>query len=105
MDYESLKSSRDDIVRDGADFAAYRRPAEFIDSEQPKIREYASRVAGAGGERERALRLYYAVRDNLRYDPYNTPMKREAYRASATLDVGRGFCINKAGLLAAVCRA
>jgi len=44
-------------------------------------------------------------RDDLRYDPYNTPMKREAYRASTTLAAGHGYCVNKAGLMAAVCRA
>lgn len=105
MDYESLKAARNDIVRDGADFAAYRRPGELIDSGHPKVTAYASRIAGEGNDREKALRLYYAVRDELRYDPYNTPMRRDAYRASATLDAGHGFCINKAGVLAAVCRA
>ena len=105
MDYESLKAERDDIVRDGADFDAYRRPGALIDSDHPKIRAYASRIAGDSAGRETALRLYYAVRDELRYDPYNTPMRSEAYRASATLEAGHGFCINKAGLFAAVCRA
>src|SRR5437899_12770089 len=105
MDYELLKAGRDDIVRDGASFEAYTRPGELIDADHPKIVAYARRVAGEGTEREKALRLYYAVRDDLRYDPYNTPMKREAYRASMTLDAGHGFCINKAGLLAAACRA
>ena len=105
MDYGSLTAARDDVVRDGADFEAYRRPGALIDSDHPGIRAYASRMAGKGGDRERAQRLYYAVRDELRYDPYNTPMRPEAYRASATLEAGHGFCINKAGLLAAVCRA
>jgi transglutaminase-like putative cysteine protease len=105
MDYELLKAERDDIVRDGAAFGAYSRPGELIDSDHSKIVAYARRVAGEGSDREKALRLYYAVRDELRYDPYNTPMRREAYHASATLAAGHGFCINKAGLLAAVCRA
>jgi transglutaminase-like putative cysteine protease len=105
MDYESLKTARDDAVRDGAPFDAYCRPADLIDSEHPKIMAYARRVAGDGSDRERALRLYYAVRDDLRYDPYNTPMKREAYRASATLAAGHGYCVNKAGVMAAACRA
>src|SRR5258708_23827685 len=105
MNYDSLKSDRDDTVRDGASFEAYGRPGELIDSQHPKITAYARRVAGEGSDREKALRLYYAVRDEPRYDPYNTPMRREDYRASATLAAGHGFCINKAGLLAAVCRA
>ena len=105
MDYDSLRATRDDTVRDGADFEAYRRPGDLIDSEHPKIIHYASDVASKGGDQEKALRLYYAVRDGLRYDPYNTPMKREAYRASATLATGHGYCVNKAGLMAALCRA
>ena len=105
MNYDSLKSDHDDTVRDGAAFEAYRRPGDLIDSQHPKITAYARRVAGQGSDRDKALRLYYAVRDDLRYDPYNTPMKREAYRASATLAAEHGYCVNKAGLMAAVCRA
>jgi transglutaminase-like putative cysteine protease len=92
-------------VRDGAAFEAYQRPADLIDSGHPEIVAFADRTAGGGDARERALRLYYAVRDGLRYDPYNTPLRREAYRASATLAAGHGFCINKAGVMAAACRA
>ena len=105
MDYNSFRTDRDDVVRDGADLEAYLRPGDLIDSDHPKIVAYARRVAGEGSDREKALRLYYAVRDDLRYDPYNTPMKREAYRASTTLAAGHGYCVNKAGLMAAVCRA
>ena len=105
MDFNSLRGERDDTVRDGAAFEAYRAPADLIDSTHAKIQAYASRRAGVGSDRERALRLYHAVRDEVRYDPYNTPMKRAAYRASATLEAGHGFCINKAGLMAALCRA
>jgi transglutaminase-like putative cysteine protease len=105
MDYDSLRNDRDDIVRDGAAFDAYLQPGTLIDSDHPKIIEYARKLASTGRDQERALRLYYAVRDGLRYDPYNTPMKREAYRASTTLAAGHGYCVNKAGLMAAVCRA
>jgi len=105
MNYDSLKTERDDMVRDGAGQDAYRLPGTLIDSDHPEVAAHARRVAGKGGERDRALHLYYAVRDGLRYDPYNTPMSREAYRASATLAAGHGYCINKAGLMAALCRA
>ena len=105
MDYDSLRDERDDLVRDGAAFEAYLRPGSLIDSDHPKIVAYASRVAGGGRDQAKALRLYYGVRDDLRYDPYNTPMKRDAYRASTTLAAGHGYCVNKAGLMAAACRA
>jgi hypothetical protein len=34
MDYDSFKTERDDTVRDGAGFEAYRRPGDLIDSPQ-----------------------------------------------------------------------
>jgi transglutaminase-like putative cysteine protease len=105
MDYDCLRVERDDVVRDGACFADYLRPGALIDSDHPKIADYARSLAGQGRDRDKALRLYYGVRDDLRYDPYNTPMQREAYRASSTLAAGHGYCVNKAGLLAAACRA
>ena len=91
MDFDSLRTEREDVVRDGAAFESYGAPGDLIDSSHPKIQAYARQAAGAGSDRERALRLYYAVRDGLRYDPYNTPMKREAYRASTTLAAGHGY--------------
>jgi transglutaminase-like putative cysteine protease len=105
MDFDSFRTERDDVVRDKASFDAYCTPGDLIDSSHPKILTFARQVAGDGGERDKALRLYYAVRDELRYDPYNTAMQRDAYRASNTLAAGHGYCVNKAGLMAAVCRA
>lgn len=105
MDYDSLRTTTDNIVRDGADFTSYLKPGVLVDSDHPDVVAYAHRIAGKGSASVKALRLYYAVRDDLRYDPYNTPMKREAYRASTTLAAGHGYCVNKAGVMAAVCRA
>ena len=50
MEYDSLRTDRDDIVRDGADFEAYRRPGVLIDSEHPKIAAHAKQIAAEGGE-------------------------------------------------------
>ncbi len=105
MDFDSLLTADDSRVRDGAAFEAYGRSGDLIDSSHPRIATFVAGAAGTGSDRDKALRLYYAVRDGLRYDPYNTPMKREAYRASTTLAAGHGYCVNKAGLLAAACRA
>lgn len=52
-----------------------------------------------------AVRLYGAVRDGIRYDPYGPFHRPEHYRASTVLTSERGFCINKAGLLCAAARA
>ncbi|TVO63565.1 transglutaminase-like domain-containing protein [Denitromonas ohlonensis] len=55
--------------------------------------------------RDTAIRLYHAVRDQIRYDPYKVILTTDAMRASRTLAQGYGWCVTKAALLAALCRA
>ncbi len=62
-------------------------------------------TTGAGDDVERAIRLYYAVRDGIRYDAYCVGEAPGYYRASDCLRGGRGFCVPKAALLAAAGRA
>jgi len=88
------------------DPAACLRPGPFIDSDSPVVTAYARRAAGdAGDEIEAARRLYLAVRDDLRYDPYRLGHRPEQFTASHTLAQGFGFCVTKAVVLAAVARA
>ena len=79
--------------------------ADLIDAGHPDVRAFADRNAGTGTERERAVRLYYAVRDGFRYDPYRVDLRPGGMKASAVLANGYGWCVPKAALLAAVCRA
>jgi hypothetical protein len=80
-------------------------PTHFVDSDHPAVRDFAeARAAGATSARERAIRLYYAVRDEIRYDAYIAAVD-ESLRASTTLAGGRGWCVSKAVLLAAACRS
>ncbi|GLI36096.1 hypothetical protein DAMNIGENAA_35290 [Desulforhabdus amnigena] len=78
----------------------------MIDKDHPEIRAYAQRVVQRTEDPvEQAVRLYLAVRDEIRYDPY-TPFHRPVhYRASSILKRKRGFCIPKASLLCALSRA
>jgi transglutaminase-like putative cysteine protease len=55
--------------------------------------------------RQRAVKLFYAVRDQIRYDPYRITFEDEAYQAHSVIDAGYGWCISKASLLGAVLRA
>ena len=85
---------------------SYLEPTEFIESTHPEVVAFAHGAAdGATGDRDRAVRLYYAVRDGLRYDPWAFSLEPEIFRASTTLASGTGFCIPKAILLAATARA
>lgn len=80
-------------------------PGEFIDSDHPAIVKFTNEHAGAGTPTERAIRLYYAVRDQVRYDPYSFSLERDSLKASTTLINGKGYCVPKAALLAACARA
>lgn len=84
----------------------YLKPTFFVDSDSERVAEFARSVTGnLTDETEKGVRLYYAVRDGIRYDPYAFTMDREKFRASYLIGAGRGFCIQKAILLAAAARA
>ena len=85
----------------------YLNPTSIIDSDHPRVGAFAREVTSgfAGTPTEQAVRLYYAVRDGIRYTPYYPFYRPEHYRASVVLDAGRGYCVPKAALLCALGRA
>ena len=84
---------------------AFLQPGRYIDSAHPAIVDFAEANSRGANELERAISLYYAVRDAIRYNPFLDFSKDETYRASACLAAGEGFCVGKAALLAACARA
>jgi len=89
-----------------ADAAGYTGATGFFDIDHPTVRSFvASAIGDATDERERAVRLFLAVRDRVRYDPYNLTYDPADYKASSVIEAGRGWCVPKAGLLAACARA
>ena len=88
------------------DLEIYLRPTRFIDSDNPKVVAYAKSKTSAGkSDAQKAVDLYYAVRDEILYDPHHIILEPEAISASLTLQRGRGYCVEKSLLLAAVGRA
>ena len=88
------------------DVRLYLSPAEFIDSDHPSVLAKAATVAGAIADPVgKAQALYTAVRDGIRYDPYVDYTDRETYRASSVLASGHAYCVGKASLYVALCRA
>lgn len=84
----------------------YLRPTLTVDSNNPVVQRFAAENSGDGSSpREQAVALYYAVRDGIRYDPYRLDLSAAGLRASTALSSGRGWCVPKAALLAACCRA
>jgi transglutaminase-like putative cysteine protease len=84
----------------------YLAPTAIIDSDHPEVVRFADQICGGETDPvEQAVRLYYAVRDGVRYDPYYPFYLPEHYRASNVLRSRRSFCIPKVSLLCAVARA
>ncbi len=87
-------------------FAAYLEPGATVESSHPATVAFAETAAGdAATPKQTAINLYYAVRDQIRYNPYISAIEVEAFRASKTLADKEGYCVAKAILLAAVWRA
>jgi transglutaminase-like putative cysteine protease len=64
-----------------------------------------SECKGESTDIKRAVKLYYAVRDKIFYNPYRISFDPSAMKASSVLEKKRGYCVTKAVLLAAVARA
>ena len=84
----------------------YLIPTPIIDSDNNAIIDYAMEAIkeNASDPASKAVKLYYAVRDVIWYDPYLPFYRPEHYQASKVLKKGRAFCVGKATLLCALGR-
>ncbi len=84
----------------------YLKPTRIIDCNHSTIRKKANELAKGQTEiKEIARSLFYFVRDKIKYNPYMPRYLPEHFRASDTLARKDGFCVQKAVLLVALCRA
>jgi transglutaminase-like putative cysteine protease len=86
-------------------FLQYLCPTELIDSDNKNVINYANKhTVDVSDNKLKAIKLYYAIRDDFRYDPYNVELTKNAIKASSLLTRTHGYCIEKANLLAACAR-
>lgn len=84
----------------------YMQPTDYFDFDVDAVRTFAfASVSGASDVKEKAIKLFYAVRDQIRYDPYSITLDPSTYKASSVLAARSGFCLPKANLLIACARA
>ncbi|MGM0564278.1 MAG: transglutaminase-like domain-containing protein [Pseudomonadota bacterium] len=90
----------------------YLQETRYFDYQHPLVREFVERALGEAGldgdrgdEVQRAVALYRAARDGIRYNPYTFQTSDESFSASGTLAAGQSYCIPKAVLLGAAARA
>ncbi len=84
----------------------YLQSTRYLDAATPSVRDFARRAAGGEStDIGRAVKLFYAVRDGVRYDPFSMRLDPAIYVASHVLAAKSAYCIPKAILLAAAARA
>ncbi|MCX2744713.1 transglutaminase family protein [Mangrovivirga sp. M17] len=81
--------------------SAYR----YINSDHPKVISYAKKICtGIDSPVEKAIALYYRIRDDFRYNPYKLNFTEEGIQSSNLLERNYGYCVEKASLLVATAR-
>jgi len=84
-------------------------PSHYVDSDSMEVQAFVARalrdLAPEASQKDKAVCLFQAVRDDLRYDPFTFSLNAEDYRASVIADMDSAFCVPKAILLAACLRA
>jgi len=85
---------------------AYLESTRFFDWKTDSVRRFAEKsITGETTDLGRAVKLFYAVRDGWRYDPFSMRTTPESYVASNVLEARGVYCIPKAILLVAAARA
>lgn len=91
------------VSDDPADFL---HPTGYIDSGHPRVTAFAQQAVGdASNLRTRATRLFTAVRDGLRYNPWVVETDPAEYRASRILEREGSWCVPKSIVLVAASRS
>lgn len=88
-----------------ADPNIYIKPTASIDSDHEEIYRIALELTSPfPGVAEKAQALFYFVRDRIHYSVYMISTNFEDFVASTVLRNGKGYCVQKAVLLAALAR-
>ena len=84
----------------------YLEDTPTIDVQNKSIVEKAKEITkDCTNEEEKAVRLFYFVRDSIPYNIYMISVFIEDFRASKILAWKKGYCVQKAVLLTALGRA
>ncbi|WP_026421291.1 transglutaminase-like domain-containing protein [Actinokineospora inagensis] len=80
---------------------------DLLDHESDEVRRFVAAAVPdpSVSDRDKAVALFYAVRDGVFYEVYGADMSRDGLRASAVSVAKTGFCLHKSILYAAATRA
>jgi transglutaminase-like putative cysteine protease len=83
-------------------------PTHFVDSDSREVGDFVARALTGAADLSptaKAIRLFDAVRDEIRYNPFDIGTTADDYRASRIAMKPTNYCVPKAILLTAALRA
>jgi len=84
----------------------YLQPTYFLDADSETVQDlFQSLTSDKKTDKDKAIALFYWVRDKIPYDVYSLSFDRANYKASAIINKKAGWCVPKAVTLAALARA
>jgi len=89
------------------DLSIYLQPSEFYDFNKKIVMNKALEITdGLRSQKERAIALFYWVRDEIKYNmALFVPKVKNYFIASKTIKRREGFCVSKSILLSTLARA
>lgn len=78
---------------------------EYFDIEAPELETFSAKYTGHHmTPTEKAVALYYGVRDDIAYNPYTFSPDHKTFKASHCVQQPQSYCVPKAILLVALAR-
>ncbi|MGE4518580.1 MAG: transglutaminase family protein [Desulfobacteraceae bacterium] len=84
----------------------YLEPTFFIDSGHPVVKDFVKKnTSEEMDKKEKSVALFYAVRDQIFYSPYDIDFTQKGMKASSIIERKKGYCVAKAVALCGALRA
>lgn len=84
----------------------YLEPTFFMDSDHFQVKDFAAKNTKENMSlKEKAKALFYAVRDQIYYSPYDIDFTRNGMKASSIIERKKGYCVAKAVALCGALKA
>lgn len=88
------------------DLELYLKPTYFLDCDSKTMIDYVNSILDGteSSDIEKAIKLFYAVRDDIVYDLFGFEIMSRYMKASYILTKGSGYCVSKSIVLATAAR-
>ena len=84
----------------------FLKPTFFMNSDNEIVKKFVfSRIKNLRSDKDKAVALFYAVRDEIFYSPYNIDFTKQGMQASSIIERKVGYCVAKAVALAAALKS